>query len=49
MTKEERTKIVKLYFIAPGARVLVLGRGQLVNMQYFFSSFCLHLGMDQAN
>ena len=48
MTKEERTKIVKLYFIDPGAKVLVLGRGHLT-MQYFFSSFCLHLGMDQAN
>ena len=45
MTKEESTKIV--YFMTPGAGVLVLGRGYIVDMQYFFSS-CLQNGMDQT-
>ena len=39
MTMEEYTKIVN--FMNPGAGVLVLGRGHIVNMQYFFSSSCL--------
>ena len=38
MTKEVSTKIVN--FTTPWAGVLVLGRGQIVNMQYFFSSSC---------
>ena len=40
ITKEEFTKIVNR--ITPGAGVLVLGRGHVVNMQYFFSSSWLH-------
>ena len=42
MTKEESTKIVNFNLITPGAGVLVLGRGDIVYMQYFFSSSCLH-------
>ena len=41
MTKES-TKIVKFYLITPGAGVFVLGRGHIVNMQYFSSSSNLH-------
>ena len=40
MTKEASTKIVN--FMTPVARVLVLGRGHIVNMHYFFSSSYLH-------
>ena len=40
MTKEGSTKIVNN--MTPGAGVLVHGRGHIVNMQYFFSSSCLH-------
>ena len=47
MTKEEFSKIVN--WITHGAGVLVLGRGHVVNIQYFISSSCLHLGMDQTN
>ena len=47
MTKKESTKIVN--FMTPGAGVLVLGHGRIVNMQYFLSSSCLHQGMDQTN
>ena len=43
MTKEESTKMIH------GAGVLVLWRGHIVNMQYFFSSSGLHFGMDQTN
>ena len=47
MSEEESTKIVN--FMTPRAGILVLGRGLIVNMQYFFSSSCLHQGMDQTN
>ena len=40
ITKEESTTIVNL--ITPGAWVLVLGRGHIVNMQYFLSTSYLH-------
>ena len=46
LTKEESTKIVKFHY--PEARVLVLGHGHRVKMKYFFSSSCLHWGMDQT-
>ena len=46
MTKEESTKIVKFHY--PGAGVLALGHGHRVKMKYFFSSSCLHWGMDQT-
>ena len=42
MSKEGSIKIINL--ITPGAGVLVLGRGHIVNTQYFFYSSCLHLG-----
>ena len=47
MTKKEYTKIVD--FMTPAAGVLVLGRGCIVIMQYFFSSSCLNKGMDRTN
>ena len=49
MTKEGSIKIVKFYLITSGAGVLLFGRSRIVNMQYFFSSSCLHFGMDQTN
>ena len=33
---------LNLKFHAPCAQGLVLGRGHIMNMQYFFSSSCLH-------
>ena len=45
MSEEESTKIVN--FMTPRAGILVLGRGHIVNMQYFSSS-CLHYGMDKT-
>ena len=47
MTKEGSPKIVN--YMTPGAGVLVLGHGHVVKMQCFFSSFCIHWGMDQTN
>ena len=38
MSKEGSTKIVN--FMAPRAGILVLGRGHMENMQYFFSFSC---------
>ena len=40
MSKEESTNFVN--FMTPRAGILVLGRGHIVNMQYFFSFSCLH-------
>ena len=47
MTKERSTKIVN--FIPPGAWVLALGLGLIVEMQYVLTSSCLHWGMDETN
>ena len=47
MTKEESSKIVN--GMTPRTGVLVLGQGQVVKMEYFFSSSCLQWGMDQTN
>ena len=37
-----------LRFHAPGAGVVVLVRGHIVNMKYVFPSFYLHWGMDRT-
>ena len=50
MTNERSTKIV--YFITPGAGVLVLGRGHIiniVNVHYFFQNLFLYPDIDQTN
>ena len=47
MTKEWSTKIVNS--LTPGAKVVVVGHGHIVEMQYFFSTSCPHFDMDQTN
>ena len=44
MIEGESTKIVN--FMTHAAAVLVLEHGHFVKMQHFFSSSCLHRGLD---